>query len=482
MINMVGSEVAGYRIIAEQSPALDSGKACPGSQTYKAVAPDGETSVIIKLFPFEVSQNRQLLSQLHESMRAVYRLDHPNIPKIIGSGMDEGRPYIITPYVAAGSVQDRIDRGVLAALDVERVIVETASALEYAHSHRILHGNLKPSNILMDDEGHVQVFDFGQASVLGKLRSLETPPYSGEDYRAPEVIQGAGMTPLSDQYSIGLIALVLLTSLPAAEALLALNARLQSGSNPRIQAKQPLVHLSQKVIEVLSRAISINPQQRFGSMAELKRAFMTAFDNEEIPEIEPTSSPQQVHAPRRRKRRPLVALAATIAIFLCFAITLPVLSSFWKGSDNGSTTGTRLTPSANEPQHSTLSNQGESETTATNEGPSQQNPEATEPPAEATHDLPSIPTATERESSENQPEATATLQPIGTETITPTDTMQPTNTQTTTPTATQTQTDTQSPSATPTQEPTPTPPSIPTIDPSKCRDNPEHPHYCTPTP
>lgn len=481
MTYVVGSEVAGHRIIAELSPVLDSGKAGPNSHTYKAVGPDGETSVIIKLFPIEVSQNRQLLSQLHESMRAVYRLDHPNIPKIIGSGMHEGRPYVVTPYAAAGSVQDRIDRGVLAALDVERVIVETASALEYAHFHRILHGNLKPSNILMDDEGHVQVFDFGQASVLGKLHSPNTPPYGGEDYRAPEVIQGPGMTPLSDQYSIGLIALVLLSSLPAAEALLALNARLQSGSNPRLQTKQPLIHLSQEVIEVLSRAISINPQQRFGSITELKRAFMTAFDDEEIPEIEPTSSPQQVHAPRRRKRRPLIALAAAIAIFLCFAITLPVLSSVWKGSDNGSPNGARVTPIVAETQDSTIPNQGEDDPSATNEGSSPHDPEGSVPTIEATHDSASMPTATDKASSGNQPEATATLQPPETEAITPTETLQLTATQTMTSTATPTPTDTQSPSATHTQEPTPTPPSIPTIDPSKCKDNPGK-NYCTPTP
>jgi serine/threonine-protein kinase len=481
MTNVVGSEIAGHQIIEELNPGLDSGKVSPGSQTFKAVAPDGETYVIIKLFPIEVSQNRQLLSQLHESMRAVHRLDHPNIPKIIGSGMDEGRPYIITPYAASGSVQDRVDRGVLAALDVERVIVETASALEYAHSHRILHGNLKPSNLLMDDEGRVQVSDFGQASVLGKFISPNTPAYSGEDYRAPEVIQGAGITPLSDQYSIGLIALVLLTGLPAAEALLALNARLQGGSNSRIQAKQSLVHLSHEVIEVLSRAISINPQQRFGSMTELKRAFLIAFDDVAIPEIEPISSPQQVHTPRRRKRRPLVALAAIIAIFLCFAITLPVLSSVWKGND-GSTTGTRVTPIAIETLNSTIPNQGEGDPIATNEGSSPHNPEASVPPVEATHDIPSMPTATEKASSGNQPEATATLQSLETETFTPTDTPQLTATQTITPTATHTPTDTQSPSATPTQEPTPTPPSIPTIDPSKCKDDPGHPHYCTPTP
>lgn len=478
---MVGSEIAGYRIIAQLSSTADSGRASPASHTYKAVTPDGEISVIIKLFPIEVSQNSQLLSQLHESMRAVYRLDHPNIPKIIGSGMHEGRPYIVTPYVAAGNLQDRIDRGILAALDVECLIVETASALEHAHSHKILHGNLKPSDIFVDEEGRVQVFDLGQAAVLGQLRSPNTPSYGTEDYRAPEVVQGAGMTSLSDQYSLGLIALVLLTGLPVAEGLLALNARIQRGSSSPILAKQPLSHLSLKVIDVLSRAISIHPEKRFRSMAELKRALMTAFDHEAIPEIEPKPSPQQEHVHRRRKRRSLVPLAATVAIFLCFAITLPVLSSVWKGSDNGSPNGARVTPIVAETQGSTIPNQGEDDPIATNEGSSQHDPDGSVPPVEATHDLPSIPTATDKAPSGNQPAATATLQPPETEAITPTETLQLTATQTMTPTATPTPTDTQSPSATHTQEPTPTPPSIPTIDPSKCKDNPGK-NYCTPTP
>ncbi len=482
MTNMVGSGIAGYRIIAQLSPAVDLGNASPASQTYEAVTPNGEISVIIKLFPIEVSQNQQLLSQLHESMRAVYRLDHPNIPKIIGSGMHEGRPYIITPYVAAGNLQDRIDRGILAALDVERLIVEAASALEYAHSHKILHGNLKPSDIFVDEEGRVQVFDLGQAPVLGKLRSPNTPSCGTEDYQAPEVVQGAGMTPLSDQYSLGLIALVLLTGLPVAEGLLALNARIQRGSSSPILAKKPLSHLSPKVIEVLSQAISIHPEKRFRSMAELKRALMIAFDHEEIPEIEPKPSPQQKHIPHRRKRRPLVALAALVAIFLCFAITLPVLSSMWKGSDHDSTNGPQGTPIANETQNNAIPNQGEGNPTATDEGSSSHDPEESVLPVEATHDLPPIPTATQRTSSGNQPEATATPQPLETETITLTETMQLTATQTMASTATQTPTDTQLPSATPTQEPTPTPSSIPTIDPNKCNDKPGHPHYCTPTP
>jgi len=483
MTDMMGSEIAGYRIIEQLSPAMDSGKASLDSHTYKARTPDGETFVIIKLFPLEVSQNRQILTQLHETMRAIYRLKHPNIPKIIGSGIDEGRPYIVTPYVAAGNLQDRIDRGILAALDVERLILETASALEHAHSHRILHGNLKPSKILVDEEGHVQVFDLGQASALGKLRSSGTGPYVGEEFKAPEVIQGVGLTPLSDQYSLGLIALVLLSGLPVAEGLLALNARLQSRPTSQKHARQPLSHLSQEVIQVLSRAISINPEQRFGSMGELKHAFITAFDHEEIPQNVPQSSPQQqVHVPRHRKRRPKVALVGIIVIFLCFAVTLPVLSSVWKGSNGASSPETRFTPNANETQNSTFSSQDESETMATNEGTTQHNPEASEPPAEATHDLPSMPTATQRTSSGNQPEATATLQPSGTETISPTETPQSTNTQTITPTTSQAPTDTQLPSTTPTQEPTPTPPSIPTIDPSKCNDKPGHPHYCTPTP
>ncbi|HEY43650.1 MAG TPA: protein kinase [Anaerolineae bacterium] len=485
MTNMVGSEIAGYRIIAELGPAVDSGKASHVSQTYKAVAPDGENFVIIKLFPTEVAQNRELLVQLRDSMRGIFRMVHPNIPPIAGSGMHNGRPYIVTPHAAAGNLQDRLDRGTLTALDIERVIMEITSALEYAHSHGILHGNLKPSNILIDEEGHAQVTDLGQASVLGKLRSPGTPPYGGEAYKAPEVIQGAGMTPLSDQYSLGLIALELLTGLPVAEGLLALRDYLKGAPNRSTRGNQLSTQLSPKVVEVLSRAISINPEQRFDSMADLKRAFRTAFGKEASPLVESESSPQQVHTPQRRKRRTFIPLAAAMATILCFAITLPVLSSVWKESNNGSSSGTQLTPttiSVYELETGTLSNQDEGKPTAVNEELPEHDTDKSEPPTEAANQVATRPPATEGTPSGNQPEATATPPPTDILTITAAASSQPTNTLTITPAATPTPTDTQSPSATPTQEPSPTPPSIPTIDPSKCNNKPGHPHYCTPTP
>jgi serine/threonine protein kinase len=485
MTNMVGSEIAGYRIIAELSPATDSGKVSPVSQTYKAVAPDSEDFVILKLFPTEVAQHRQLLLQLRDSMRTIFRMVHPNIPPIAGSGMHNGRPYIVTSYVPAGNLQDRLDRGTLTALDTECIIMELTSAMEYAHSHGILHGNLKPSNILIDEEGHVQVTDLGQASVLVKLRSPSTPPYGGEAYKAPEVIQGVGMTPLSDQYSLGLIVLELLTGLPAAEGLLALRDYLKGAPNHSTRGNRLSTQLSPQVVEVLSRAISINPEQRFSSMADLKHAFRTAVEKEASPVIEHESSPQQVHTPQRRKRRSFVPLAVAMATILCFAITFPVLSSVWKESNNGQPSGTQMIPTslnAYEPETGTLSNQNEGQPTAANEELSEQDSDKGEPPTEAANQVATRSPTTEGTPFGNQPEATATIKPTDMLTVTAAASAQPTNTLTITPAATPTPTDTQFPSATPTQEPSPTPSSVPTIDPDKCNDKPGHPHYCTPTP
>jgi serine/threonine protein kinase len=485
MTNMVGSEIAGYRIIAELSPATDPGKDCPVSQTYQAVAPDNENFVTLKLFPIKVAQNPQLLLQLHDSMRTIFRMVHPNIPPIAGSGMHNGRPYIVTSYVPAGNLQDRLDRGTLTALDTECIIMELTSAMEYAHSHGILHGNLKPSNILIDEEGHVQVTDLGQAPVLGKLRSPGTPPYGGEAYKAPEVIQSIGMTPLSDQYSLGLIVLELLTGLPAAEGLLALRDHLKGAPNHSMRANYLSSRLSPRVVEVLSRAISIDPAQRFGSMADLKHAFRTAFEKEALPAVEHESSPQQVHTPQRRKRRSFVPLAVAMATILCIAITLPVLSSVWKEGNNGLPFGTQMTPTslgAYELEPGTLSNQVEDKPTAADEELSEQDTDRSDPPTEATNQVATKPPATEGTPFGNQPEATATIQPTDMLTVTAAASAQPTNTLTITPAATPTPTDTQFPSATPTQEPSPTPSSVPTINPSKCNDKPGHPHYCTPTP
>jgi len=471
MTNIVGTNLKGYQVLEEIGSPASQGQAGTNSQVFKAIDPSGENLVAIKLFPTEVAQDRQLLLRLRDSQRAVTRMNHPNILPIIDSGMFAGRPYIVMPYIATGSLLNRFESGALSILDVEQVVVEVASALEYAHSCSVVHGDLKPSEILINENGQVQVVGFGQAPTLRSLlQTNKSEPGGGQTYRAPEVLKGEGMTASSDQYSLGLIALEMLTDQPVGEALKALRYRRQRGLNPPTRPRFLQIDIPPKVVDVLCRALADNPDQRFASVVEMKRAYQAARGFEAPPPAETLPAPRQDLPPRRRRRISVIGLAAILAVALCFVVTMPALSSAWKGIQKNIFSARHATETSLDAKDlqspSVLDSIHEDLGTATSDPTSilQDGTGENAQPVETIEPEGVTPSATEEASSVKPAEATSTLLV--------------TNTQTTTSTATMAPSSTQSPS--PTQAPFLTPSAIPTI--KNCSDKPGHPHYCTPTP
>ena len=331
MTNIVDTNLQGYQVLEEIGSPASQGQAGTNSQVYKAIDTNSNNPVAIKLFPTEVSQDRQLLLKLRDSQRAVTRMNHPNILPIIGSGMSAGRPYIVMPYIATGSLLDRFESGAISVLDVEQVIIEVASALEYAHSCGVIHGDLKPSEILINENGQVHVVGFGQAPILRDILHTDEPELGvGQTYQAPEVLKGEWMTTSSDQYSLGLIALEMLTNQPAGEALNALRYHRQRGLNPPTRPSLLQIDLPPKVIDVLFRALMDNPGRRFASVAEMKRAYQAARGFEGPLRAETMPAPKQNLPPRRRRRISVIGLATILAVALCSIVTMPALSSAWK--------------------------------------------------------------------------------------------------------------------------------------------------------
>ena len=470
MSHIIGTNIKGYKVLEEIGSPASQGQADTSSQVFKAIDTNSDNLVAIKLFPAEVTRDRQLLLRLRDSQRAVTQMNHPNILPIIGSGISAGRPFIVMPYIATGSLLDRFESGAVSVLDVEQVIVEVASALEYAHSCGVIHGDLKPSEILINENGQVHVVGFGQAPILRDLLQPDEPePGSGQTYQAPEVLKGGWMTTSSDQYSLGLIALEMLTNQPAGNALKALKYRQQHGLNPPNRPRLLEIDLPQEVIDVLFRALMDSPGHRFASVAEMKRAYQTARRVEVPTKAETLPASRQDLPPRRRRRISVIGMATILAVVLCSVITMPALSSAWKDiqKDIFSTRHATETPTnamdsqsppISDPIREDLGTATSVPTIFLNEGIGEntQQVETNEPGGV-------IPSATEEASSLKPNEATNT--PLVE------------NTQTTTPTATMTPLITLSPSPTPT--PSLTPSTIPTI--KKCSDKPGHPHYCTPT-
>src|ERR687889_2743102 len=126
-----------------------------------------ERRVAIKLLHREIAADSDQLERFRREARAVAQLSHPHIVGVIDAGEDENRPYIVFEYVEGETLKDRIRR--LGRLPVDESLayaIEIARALGCAHSHDIVHRDVKPQNVLLDPEGSAKVTDFGIARSL----------------------------------------------------------------------------------------------------------------------------------------------------------------------------------------------------------------------------------------------------------------------------------------------------------------------------
>ena len=141
--------------------------------------------------------------------RTAARLAHPNIVQVYDAGEGEldGReaPYIVMEYVPGGDLKELIDRQArLSGAELSRLGGEVCSGLAHAHERGVIHRDIKPHNILLDENGHAKVTDFGIARALDTSQATLTGAYLGTAlYSSPEQLQGHKVTPKSDVYSLG---------------------------------------------------------------------------------------------------------------------------------------------------------------------------------------------------------------------------------------------------------------------------------------
>jgi tRNA A-37 threonylcarbamoyl transferase component Bud32 len=207
MSTLVGMQLSGrYRLDAQ----IGAGGM---STVYKAFDVNLERRVAIKLLHREMSADSDQLERFRREARAVAQLSHPHIVGVIDAGEDENRPYIVFEYVEGETLKDRIRR--LGRLPVDEALayaIEIARALGCAHSHDIVHRDVKPQNVLIDPEGSAKVTDFGIArSLRDDGLTADGRVLGTTDYVSPEQALGHDVDGQSDIYSLGNVLYEMLT-------------------------------------------------------------------------------------------------------------------------------------------------------------------------------------------------------------------------------------------------------------------------------
>lgn len=163
-----------------------------------------QRQVAVKLLKREVAEDQAVVESFYREARAGAALNHTNIIHIYTFDKFEGRPYLVMELADHGSLDSRIENETkLPELDVLDVGIKVASALQTALKHNLLHRDIKPGNILFNEDGEPKLVDFGLAKKAEDGDEYEATVWGTPYYVAPEKIQRAGEDFASDMYSLG---------------------------------------------------------------------------------------------------------------------------------------------------------------------------------------------------------------------------------------------------------------------------------------
>ena len=283
------------------------------SEVVKATDTELGRIVAVKLLD-DSRDDAELRDRFEREARAAARLSgEAHTITIYDVGVWRDRPFIVMEYLAGGSLDDVLrSEGAQPPARALRWLGEAAGALDHAHRHGVVHRDVKPANLLLDEQGSVHVADFGIATALGLIPLTRTGTVLGTaGYLAPEQAEGRPAGAAADRYSLGVVAFELLTGerpfrreSVTAEAAAHVSAPVPSASSKRHE-------LPRSVDPVLERALAKDPDARYGSCRELVDALRDAWAGAAAPT---RIAAVPVAAALRRRRAALLAVAALLLV------------------------------------------------------------------------------------------------------------------------------------------------------------------------
>jgi serine/threonine protein kinase len=176
------------------------------TMVFKALDLVRNETVAVKVLSPYIAQDPKFETRFNREIDLLLELKHPNIVPVLDYGKHNGFAYIVMPFMPRGTLYNRLDGGPLTPQEGVQIVDDIARGLQFAHDHGIVHRDVKPSNVLMSDDGRALLSDFGFAHVIDVSLSLTGSALIGTPaYMSPEQCQGDQLTPSSDQYSMGIL-------------------------------------------------------------------------------------------------------------------------------------------------------------------------------------------------------------------------------------------------------------------------------------
>ncbi len=244
---------------------------------YRAFDLSLERAVAVKLMKEDMASDPQVMESFYREARAGAALNHTNIIHIYSFDEFEGKPYLVMELADSGSLDSWIERdGRVPELDVLDVGVKVASALATALKRGLLHRDIKPGNILFNEEKEPKLVDFGLAKTVEGVSEYEAAVWGTPYYVAPEKIQRQGETFHSDMYSLGGTLYHALTGHVPFEAPTVEEVVAGHVHTPLTPPNQVVPEVTQPTSDALSISMAKNPGERYATYDDFIMALTAA--------------------------------------------------------------------------------------------------------------------------------------------------------------------------------------------------------------
>jgi serine/threonine protein kinase/predicted ATPase len=277
--------------------------------------------VALKILPAHFARDEEFVRRFELEARAASSLNHPNIITVHEIGESQGRRFIVTELIEGRTLREAFAEGSLTIRDALEVCAQVAGALAKAHGAGIVHRDVKPENVMVDEEGHVKVLDFGIAKRLQHAAAVDTEaPTSANPintaagvvlgtstYMSPEQLRGMDLDARTDIWSLGVVLYEALAGRPPFEATNYgdLVVAILNGEPPPLSDARD--DLPEGLEDVLRRALAKNRDERFPSakelQTELKRLARRLDLESEAPRDSLTSTSPRVQPEEREAAR-----------------------------------------------------------------------------------------------------------------------------------------------------------------------------------
>lgn len=266
------------------------------SVVYRATRNAASSDVAVKVMDTSADTLEVFIRRFQQEARIVEQLNHPNVLPLLDYGHDQEYPYMVMPLMRGGTLADILRKNPLSQTDTGGWLYQIALALDHAHSAGVIHRDLKPTNILLDDRGHAFLTDFGIARLMTLTSSLTmTGNVVGTPtYMAPEQWRGEEATPSTDIYGLGVLVYLMLTGQPPfkADTPHSLMYKHLNEPPPSLTIFNPALKAS--INAVIFKAIAKFPSERYRTAGDFSQDYQRALhDLETLAQREPPSPPKR---------------------------------------------------------------------------------------------------------------------------------------------------------------------------------------------